>query len=86
MTRAFPIPYAFLIAAEALQSVVEVCLSPRSFEPLDMYVVRVQKFPGRAGCTAAGSADIGIAHYAVGVGFERDVVSKIVSSKILRAR
>jgi hypothetical protein len=86
MTRAFTIPYALLITAEILQGVVEVCLSPRSFELLNLYVVRVHKFPGRAGCTAAGRADIGIAHYAVGVGFERDVVSKVVSSKVLRAR
>lgn len=85
MTRALTIPYALLITAEILQGVVEVCLSPRSFEPLDLYVVGVQELPGRAGCTAAGRADIGKAHYAVGVGFERDVVSKVVSSKILRA-
>ena len=87
MTRPFsPGSRTTLRTAVIFKRVVEVKSGPRCVQLLQHDIVVVEKLPGRSDGSTGGITDLGVADYTVRVGDERNVVSKVVSRKVLRSR
>lgn len=76
-------PRARLEAAVPGERVVEVLGCPGRIEALDLHVVAVQKLPRGPGGAARGVADLAVVDDGVGVIDEGNVVSQVVTSKVL---
>lgn len=69
-----------------LKRVVEVQSGPRCVYSLCHDIMAVEKLPGRSNRSTRGTTDLCVAHYAVRVVDEGNVISKVVSREVLRPR
>lgn len=69
-----------------LKRVVKIESRPRCVYSLRHDIVVVEKLPGRSNGSTRGTTDLCVAHYAVRVVDEGNVISKVVSREVLRPR